>query len=311
MFDGLYFSRLRFSLQLERPHKLREPLGRMLHGVLGSGLRRVVCPCGDGVRCDQCPTSADCAYSYIFESPPPKDTSLRYADRYHPHPYVIDPPPAGTDAVSEISFDVILVGRAIEYLPLVVLALERTRLGSVRARLREVADSAKAEPRAVFVAGRGFIAPPSRVCFEAMRQEGAAPGCERLTIRFVQPTLIQSQNRMVRRILRFETLLRALVRRLTRLGEYHCGIRPVLDKDRFYLAAEQVEIGSSSLRWEQEQGNRHQPADGLRGEVTYFGPLAEYLPILRMGEHLHVGKGTTIGLGRYELGDEWEKPMGP
>lgn len=300
MFDGLCFSRLRFRMELERPREFRGPLGRMLHGVLGGGLRRVVCPCGDGVKCDRCPTSADCAYSYIFESPPPTGVRLRYANRKHPHPYVIEPPQDRTGATSDLSFDLVLVGRAMEYLHLFVPALGRVWLNGVGARLGAVEDLAAAEPRTVFIPGRGFVAPPGRLTWETVRH-GYTGGRERLRIRFVRPALIQSKDRMVRRVLAFEVLLRALVRRLTWLGQYHCGIDPEFDKDRFYAPAEQVGIESSTLRWVQEQGQRHQPEDGLVGEVTYVGPWLEYLPILRLGEYLHVGKGTTIGLGRYEI----------
>ena len=39
----------------------------------------------------------------------------------------------------------------------------------------------------------------------------------------------------------------------------------------------------------------------LVGRMTFEGPLAPFMPLLRAGEILHVGKGTSFGLGRYEV----------
>jgi CRISPR/Cas system endoribonuclease Cas6 (RAMP superfamily) len=40
---------------------------------------------------------------------------------------------------------------------------------------------------------------------------------------------------------------------------------------------------------------------GFVGEITFVGNLALFLPLIRAGEILHVGKGTSFGLGRYEM----------
>ena len=40
---------------------------------------------------------------------------------------------------------------------------------------------------------------------------------------------------------------------------------------------------------------------GLVGSVTFEGSLAEFLPFLELGELIHVGKGTVMGLGQYRL----------
>lgn len=39
----------------------------------------------------------------------------------------------------------------------------------------------------------------------------------------------------------------------------------------------------------------------IRGEYPYEGDMAPFLPLLKAGEALHVGKGTTFELGRYEM----------
>lgn len=43
---------------------------------------------------------------------------------------------------------------------------------------------------------------------------------------------------------------------------------------------------------------------GLMGEITYQGELHPYLPLLRLGEWLHIGSKTSFGLGKYRLIEE-------
>lgn len=45
---------------------------------------------------------------------------------------------------------------------------------------------------------------------------------------------------------------------------------------------------------------------GFVGEVMYRGELSDFLPLLKLGEKIHVGKGTGFGLGRYEIQTEHE-----
>ncbi len=40
---------------------------------------------------------------------------------------------------------------------------------------------------------------------------------------------------------------------------------------------------------------------GFVGRATFEGELGEFLPYLRLGELIHVGKGTSFGLGQYRI----------
>ncbi len=44
---------------------------------------------------------------------------------------------------------------------------------------------------------------------------------------------------------------------------------------------------------------------GFVGEATFSGDISEFLPFLKLGEYLHIGKGTVYGLGKYEIKEEW------
>jgi len=40
---------------------------------------------------------------------------------------------------------------------------------------------------------------------------------------------------------------------------------------------------------------------GFIGLVTFQGNFKEFLPFVNLGEYIHVGKGTSFGLGKYEI----------
>ncbi len=65
----------------------------------------------------------------------------------------------------------------------------------------------------------------------------------------------------------------------------------------------EVRVVGSELRWRElerysNRQERKTPLDGFVGSVTLAGELGPFVPLLRAAEVLHVGKGTTFGLGR-------------
>lgn len=65
-------------------------------------------------------------------------------------------------------------------------------------------------------------------------------------------------------------------------------------------------VEKKSLRWVdlERYSNKQQgkmKMGGVIGSITFRGPLAPYLPVLRVGEHIHAGKGTSFGFGKYRI----------
>jgi CRISPR/Cas system endoribonuclease Cas6 (RAMP superfamily) len=40
---------------------------------------------------------------------------------------------------------------------------------------------------------------------------------------------------------------------------------------------------------------------GFLGSISFTGDFKEFLPFIILGQYIHVGKGTSFGLGKYEI----------
>jgi CRISPR/Cas system endoribonuclease Cas6 (RAMP superfamily) len=47
---------------------------------------------------------------------------------------------------------------------------------------------------------------------------------------------------------------------------------------------------------------------GFVGGVEYSGEVSDFLPLLKVGEKVHVGKATGFGLGKYVIDRQKDSP---
>ncbi len=107
----------------------------------------------------------------------------------------------------------------------------------------------------------------------------------------------------------FEIVMRNLLRRLSWLAEYHCNEKWELKWKELIQRSTTVKTVHSNLKWHdwdrysERQGTKMKMG-GFLGEITFEGDLAEFVPFLKLGEFLHIGKETVFGLGKYEIKGE-------
>jgi len=70
--------------------------------------------------------------------------------------------------------------------------------------------------------------------------------------------------------------------------------------------AKGVKVQRENLHWFdwERYSNRQEirmKMGGFTGAITFEGDFEKFLPFLLLGEHIHVGKGTSFGLGKYEI----------
>ena len=306
MSGGLRFAQFRLCIAPRQTLFLpARNKGNVLRGALGTTLRAQCChpQCPGALRCDLRDT---CPYAQVFEpGAPPGATSLSNYQAI-PRPFVIRPPVTEQNGVIEIDektryepgetleFGLILVGRIIEFLPHFVLSFDRLAeagLGLNRARCRlERVDQLT---RSHWLLNDSAIRNPQ----------------SEISLRFLTPTHLVFAKKQLREP-EFHHLVRRLRDRLNALATFYCGASLELDFRGLAERAQAVRCLHRDLHWEERQrrsartGRRHS-IGGFLGK-SVFGALnadalAEFLPFLQLGQHLHVGKHAVWGNGWYEI----------
>lgn len=279
--------------------------GSVWHGAWGKAVDTVACAvrqpnCHGCWMVSQCPAVALAAakpgqHGPVAEASPPAFIlrDLRGLD-------------GGRGSLVEV--DITLLAPATQHLPMLLLAAEHvgeSGLGKERRRLRlvrTVESQGTSGPR-VLREDRGplqslsvrswreleplLLDGPVRLAFP----RGAVLMSDRHPL--THPSL-RDILRLLRRRVRLLCSERGLEEELTPECELLDWVRTV------DILGASYEVHRAS-RWSARQRQRH-PQDGVRGHLVVNGPdLVQIEPWLRLGQVLGVGKGTSFGLGRFEV----------
>jgi hypothetical protein len=104
----------------------------------------------------------------------------------------------------------------------------------------------------------------------------------------------------------FHVVIRNLLRRLSNLAYFHCGQELKLDFKGLIDSAKLVETKDGQVQWRDwERYSARQDTKmtlgGFVGEAEYRGGISEFVPLLKLGEKVHVGKATGFGLGNFRV----------
>lgn len=289
-------------------------LGSTLRGAFGWAFKKVACALRRET-CLSCMLKEKCVYSYVFETPREAvqagDTWWRRYPQV-PHPFIIEPPQRTGIEVAKgepLEFRLILVGRAMDYLPYFVCAFQMMAaqgLGAQRLKfeLEQVTALAGRRKKAVFRKDAQRLA-AEYPRLTAGQIVGPAKAPTAITVNFLTPTLIKDNDRLSLQP-PFKLLVRNLLRRISALERFHCGNEPTWDYQVLLKKAEEVETSGSDLGWKDWVRYSTRIKDkmeirGIIGRICYRGDLGPFWSLLRLGELLHVGKWTSFGLGKYGI----------
>jgi len=104
----------------------------------------------------------------------------------------------------------------------------------------------------------------------------------------------------------FPVLIRSLLSRISSLAYFYCDEKLNIDYKQMIEDAKKVEIQERHIGWfDWERYSTRQQTSmklgGIVGRVSYTGDLNQFLLLIALGRYIHVGKGATFGLGRYEV----------
>lgn len=311
-----------FNLRVQEPMRLPAYKGGVLRGGFGITFKRIVCIYPPLPPCRDCPLLYRCPYPAIFETPPPPDSEVLRTHEAIPQSFVLWPPEdERTHFVpgQHLRFRLTLIGHGIAALPYFIVTFQRLGelgLGPDRARYRllrvDEIDPRDESWRAVWQEDGGVSADIGQE-LDAGTLLAAFPdqAATSLTLDFLTPTRLKFDGHMLRTAPPFHVVVRTLLRRLSSLSYFHAGVRWEIDYRGWIERAEAVEtataVAAASIRWvdwDRYSTRQQQSMDfgGIVGQVRYVGEsLGEFAPLLRLGEWVHVGKGTVFGQGRYRL----------
>lgn len=305
------FLRLRFALESRDDARLPPYKGSLLRGAFGHALRRAVCAMGPRQPCETCSLNRACVYPRLFEAfAPPEPPPFLHGRPAAPRPFVFEPLDERRDfrPGEHLPFDLLLFGQAVTLQAFAVLAVERMAEAGLGAR-RHPFRLARASHQDA--AGRWHVGyeHDGRRWSEAAavdRCEGAALDDGRLRLHLVTPLRIKEKGRFVDR-LTFRTLAFRMLRRVLEVAHFHVPASKIdWDVDALLEQADAVRVTDADLSWLdwERYSNRQRTKmrlGGLVGALTLEGPLAPFHDLLRAAEVLHVGKGTTFGLGKIRV----------
>lgn len=322
---AVLLSHLRFHLVPEG--ELRLPAlnkGNSLRGGFGTAFRRLVCV-DRNWDCAPCSLRYDCPYTKVFNPFIPPDAQQFTGNRNIPRPFVFKPPLSTQTRYTDddtVVFDLVVVGQAIDYLPYFIVAfreLGATGFGLNRGRVqlgRVESITADGKPSPVYEANSNLVQPAPAMLMEAVAPlpSDAATERQEITIEFLTPTTLKTGSTLDRQgdLVRqpaFHHVLKRLRDRVNALATFY-GDGPLpLDFKAVGEAAESVETVSDATRWVERtrfSQRRDVPHDlsGFAGPIVVRGDMAPFLPLLRIGEYVHVGKNAVFGNGWFTVGEQ-------
>jgi CRISPR-associated endoribonuclease Cas6 len=320
--DKLKFTFATFTFHIlarERMH-LPEYKGSAFRGGFGYVMKKVCCVMPTGSCQENCQMPESCPYAYIFETPQTRTYHAPIQSTNLPHPFVILPPLTTEEIIhagKTLSFRLTLIGKGIEYLPFFIFAFDelgRSGIGRGRGRyqLDRVTDGFSHHE--IYSGLTQTLTGDFKIRhFADLVKEGEQWDKNSITLQFITPTRILDQNKLVDK-LSFELLMRNLLRRASLLARVHC--EQVWDLDYGAIldyACTHVKVAGSELHWQDwerysTRQKRRMKLGGFVGEVTYEGELTPLLPLIHLGQYIHLGKNTSFGMGKYRVNFEVSNP---
>lgn len=292
--------RLRWTFRFVEEFHAPRYLGSALRGLLGHGLRKTACVTRKPV-CGGCVLVDSCIYTQTFEPSARSDSNSRV-------PLVLAVPLTAGRTIPQggkLCIEMTLQGDTSQSLPYLVRAFELAgRRGlnpnNTRFELTEVSSLSafgNGDWHAIY-SGRELELPgPTSI-------PKIPQASDRIRLDWMTPLRLKRKGHLIgAKEFNGSILLNALLYRYFDLVDERpdqstlaatCGLDPLVGNQLYWR---------DWTRYSSRQKTRMQ-IGGLLGHLAIDSShLAEWWPLLWMGQWLHLGKFTSIGLGRYRLSD--------
>lgn len=312
------YSKCRFEIELLDDNCPMGFWGSRLRGIYGHQIKKKFCLRPDERICLDCERPDSCAYPALFE---PISGGTGRKGRRLPPAYIIEPPqvegpndqfyPRGT----MIGFNLVSLGPRSNNIGHAVRAFKNGVIDNKgHFALRSVTDLLDGE-RPVDLSSDDVAVTSANIL------DLAGPRIWKydqpfLKVEFTTNTRIENQNARMKDTLTgltifsdFFDLIYNIMLRFGGLWEFYGENWPGREEfkaglDYHLKAAREISLVEHSLemnRLKRRSSRKIEqlPIDGFTGRMVFAGDTANFSHLLRIGEILHIGSYTNIGLGRY------------
>ncbi len=306
----IYFLPLLFKFKAEEEVLLPAYKGATFRGGFGYTFKKSVCALKSVADCKDCLLSSNCAYAYVFETPRPKDAQIMRKYEHVPHPFVLCPTLSRHRLVKAgecLEVEMVLIGKAIEYLPYFILVMDELgKAGLGKHRGKCTLQGVSVLGKEVFNYEEAKIKKVTPLSLQDLKEVKSDK--IDLSLNFVTPLKLQRNSKIIRENLTFQDIFRSLLRRISLLAYFHCKVKEdelevekfsdLITKSQEIKVIEDKTIWVNLSRFSTRQKQKI-PIGGLVGKISFTGDISSFWPFLVLGEYLHVGKNTSVGLGKY------------
>lgn len=291
--------------------------GNVLRCAFGSSLKHIVCAVS-GQECADCLLREKCAYTLIF-NPIGLGSAKRLKNT--PRGFVVKPPLENETVYSSnkpLSFEIVLIGDRINYLPYVLVALMelgKYGIGENRGKFKISDISILKNGNAISIYEQETNTVKNLSCLitgKEILECAKKLKLSEITLEFLTPTRIrynptgEKGKSEVVRTPEFHHLIRRLRDRANALATTYCGGPLDIDFKGIAERAKMVKTKEINLKWiEKKRYSRKKPyyhdQSGFIGKITFEGDLTESLPLLALGEYIHIGEDAVFGNGWYRI----------
>ncbi len=298
----------RYQFQFTRPKALKLPqyAGSAWRGAFGHALKRTVCVVRN-TPCAECMLKSTCAYSYIFETPPPANSGKMRKYNASPHPFVLQFPDTESQDSDFYIINLLVFGHGQRFFPYMVHALQRAGregIGSSRQvfELQQIKQMlVNDEEIVVFKEDKLISSQTDRLTPLVAMPSG-------IEINIQSPIRIKQNGKNLNpQNFNFGGFFGNLIRRISMLTYFHTDTPLEIDFASLTRQAKETSFNTQNLQWYDwtRYSSRQKTEMNMGGVVGTLGldlkNNAQFWPYLWLGQWTHVGKATSMGLGHYSL----------
>lgn len=257
--------------------------------------------------CPECLLYRSCVFPYLFETPPPRDSRKMRKYPAAPHPFVLRIEPGQESTHYQLGLA--LIGQAGRQLPYFIHALTEAGRQGIGSRRQPFELLEVRQAHGPDLTDWTPIHTPDTPLNPLPPEPLTLPILpERLTVHILSPLRLKQDNHLVTPAsFRFSHFFSALLRRRSLLSYFHTDQPWEADFAGLVQRASTVQHQTPRLQWYDwtrfsSRQDTSLEMGGLLGHFELSGDdVAEFWPLLWQGQWTHVGKGATLGLGRYRI----------